>query len=132
MHVDNDELYTNYRMFKTSFCVEPYYLMLPYNYMITMFKFRTTNNNLPVNTLRYTDTPRNERICGKCNLLDVADEFHYLFACPFFDADRKRYLPKYFLNRPSAYKFQTLFTSKKRKVLIKLRHFISVINNAFR
>ena len=132
MHVENDEMFLNYRMFKTSFCVDPYYLLLPYKYMINILKFRITNNNLPVNTLRYTDTPRNERKCEKCTVHDVADEFHYLLVCPIFDSDRKRYLPKYYFIRPNVYKFHALFTSKKRKLLLNLNNFISFINNTFR
>ena len=72
-------MYLNYRMFKPSFGADPYYLVLPQNYMFTILRFRTTNNNLPVNKLRYENIPRNDRICDKCNMHDVADDFYYLF-----------------------------------------------------
>ena len=131
MHIDNDKMYLNYRMFKPSFGADPYYLVLPQNYMFTILKFRTTNNNLPVNKLRYENLPRNERICDKCNKNDVADEFHYLFVCPFFDALRKKHLPLYYFVRPNAYKFNVLMSSGNKPLLIRLKHFITAIDNSF-
>ena len=30
-----------------------------------------------------TPGERHEKICSKCNLNDIGDEFHYLLVCPF-------------------------------------------------
>ena len=100
-HVDNDDVYSNYRMFKPSFGLDPYFTLLPDNFVICLARFRTTNNVLPVNRLRYNATPRHERICEKCTLNDIADEFHYLFVCPYFNILRKQCLARYYLHRPN-------------------------------
>ena len=47
-------------------------------------QFRNTNNNLPVNRRRFEGIAGNERICHKCDIGEVGDEYHYLFSCPFF------------------------------------------------
>ena len=131
-HIDNDELFINYRMFKPSFGADPYYLALPQNLVISLMKFRTTNNNLPVNKLQYIDTPWHERLCVKCDTRDIGDEFHYLFVCPFFDVIRRQYLPRHYFFRPNAIKFHALMSSKNKKLLIGLKHLVVFINNSLR
>ena len=124
MHVDNDDIYRNYRMFKPVFCQEPFFTLLPDNYVISLTRFRTTNNALPVNQLRFNGVPRHERMCDKCTSRDVADEFHYLFVCPFFGESRKKFLPSRYVSRPNTLKFHQLFSSNNKKLLLKLKHFI--------
>ena len=121
--VDHDSIYLNYRMFKTTFTQEKYIKLLPTNLAIKLAKFRTTNNLLPVNTLRFDNIPRNERKCEKCQMEEIGDEFHYIFICPYFAVKRRACLPKYFQRRPNAIKFNELFNSKK-KTLLKLVHFV--------
>ena len=125
--IDNDGINYMYRMFKTSFNVERYFSVLPTKLAIRLARFRTTNNVLPVNTLRFTSVPRNERLCTKCNI-DIGDEFHFLFNCPYFNDDRKRLLPSYFQRRPNAIKFEELFQMSRPK-LLKLTHFVHLIQN---
>jgi hypothetical protein len=124
--IDNSSICINYRMYKTSFCSEGYLKKLPNNLVIRVARFRTTNNRLPVNTLRYVDVPRNERVCMKCEQ-DIGDEFHYLFCCPYFETERKEYLSPYFYRRPNALKFEQLFRGSKKK-LLKLAGFVRIIH----
>ena len=116
-------------MFKPAFGPDPYFTLLPDNLIICLARFRTTNNVLPVNRMRYDGIPRNERICVKCTMNDVADEFHYLFVCPHFNTIRKQCLSPYFLNRPNVVKYEHLMSSKNRKVLSKLKVFIVNISS---
>ena len=58
----------NYRMFKTSFGMERYLIVLPESLAKKMLHFRVLNHNLPVHSLRFTATPRHERLCTKCSL----------------------------------------------------------------
>lgn len=126
--IDNDSICCNYRMFKTVFSSEKYMRTLPTNLAVRMARFRTTNNNLPVNILRYQNVPRNQRLCVKCNMNDIGDEFHYLFRCPFFKKKRQDCLPKYFLKKCNAIKFKELFEISKKKML-KLAYFIRFIQD---
>ena len=126
MSIDQGSIFLNYRMFKTVFVQERYISLLPTNLAIKLARFRTTNNSLPVNILRYDAIPRNERLCQKCQQREVGDEFHYIFCCPYFDAKRKGCLSPYFHRRPNAIKFNELFNSNK-KTLLKLAHFVDFI-----
>ena len=129
--VDQDTIFLNYRMFKPTFGQERYITLLPTNLAIKLARFRTTNNLLPVNRLRFDHISRNERLCQKCQMEEIGDEFHYIFCCPYFEAKRKACLPQYFQKRPNAIKFNKLFNSNK-KTMLKLTHFVEYVNNEFR
>jgi len=129
--IDQDTMFLNYRMFKTAFGQEKYIKLLPTNLAIKLARFRTTNNFLPVNRLRFENVPRDERLCTKCEMGEIGDEFHYVFCCPYFNAKRKECLPAYFLRRPNAIKFNELFNAKK-KTLLKLVHYVEFLNRELR
>ena len=122
-----NEMYTNYRMFKTSFGQESYLSLLPSACVIKLFQFRTTNNILPVNNQRFEGIMRNERKCQKCNSGDIGDEFHYIFKCRFFNRTREELLPLYYRRNSNAIKFQELFDNNKKSILLKIVHFINCI-----
>ena len=124
-------IYTNYRMYKESFASERYFTLLPSSQATTVMRFRTLNNKLPVQTERFCDTPRCERLCTKCDLNEVGDEYHVLFVCPFFEQYRRQYLPRFYWKRPSALKFSALFTTSSKKTLRNLVNFICILNKEF-
>ena len=124
----NSPMYNNYNIIKSNFGQEPYLSLLPYNCVISIIRFRTTNNLLPVNTLRFNGVDREDRICEKCNLNEVASEFHYLFVCPYFLNKRQECLRRTFYILPNNYKYKRLFSSTDKAELLKLKHFIDVIN----
>ena len=57
---------------------------LPISLRIRMIKFRCRNNKLPIELGSYSNIPRENRFCTKCNLDVLGDEFHVLFVSPFF------------------------------------------------
>ena len=63
-------------------------------------------------------------MCTECNKNELGDEFHYILECPFFEQDRKIYIPKYYYSRPHVLKYKLLFSSKLKSELIKLRELI--------
>ena len=126
--LDNTSIYTIYRMIKPTFTQSPYIKILINNCTIPITRFITTNNNLPVNVLRYADIERVNRTCTKCNLRDIGDEFHYLFICPFFTHKRNEVLSKKYTKRPNAITFQSLMNTTNKNTLLKLKHFICYIN----
>ena len=123
-------MYNNYRIIKSTFGQERYLSTLPYNCIISFIRFRTTNNSLPVNVLRYYNIHRDERICDKCLSNDTADEFHYLFVCPYFEAIREKCIPCIHVAQPSYHKYNHLFNSHDKPTLLKLKHMIDVINKS--
>ena len=124
----NSPICENYCTFKRNFCKEPYLSIIPYNCVISFVRFRTTNNELPVNKFRYLNIPREERFCTKCDSPDVADEFHYLFKCEFFKTKREECLDRMYYTSPNSHKYNILFNSKNKQELLKLKHFIDIIN----
>jgi hypothetical protein len=52
-------------------------------------KFRCNNIKLPIETGRWSNTPREERICHLCNVC-LGTEFHFLFECTAADVQRLR------------------------------------------
>ena len=96
--------------------------------MIT--KFRCNNIKLPIKTGRWSNTPREERICYLCNVgLDT--EFHFLFECTSADVQRLRCkcIPIYYARYANMYKMKGLLSLCNVKVLKKLSLFISKVQN---
>ena len=127
--MDNESIFLNYRLFKSSFQPNQFFKSLPNDCAISLVRFRTTNNRLPVNVLRFEDIPRVERVCTNCNMTEIGDEFHYLFVCPFFKEKRIELLPKYYYQFPNIIKYNELFNTSNKTLLLKLKHFICFINN---
>ena len=64
--------------------------MLPaYKPVLTL----TSNNYLPIETVSWLRIERNERKCSKCDLNEIGDQFHYIFRCNLFNADRRNHVP---------------------------------------
>ena len=122
-----------YRTFKQSFEVEKYLLLLDCVDRINMSKFRCRNSKMPVVTLGYTgrNTPYEDRLCSKCNLGEIGDEFHFIFKCTAFLTHRDNYLSQYYTRNPNMIKFAQLFQSTNVNVLKNLATFIGVINKHF-
>ena len=114
---------------KMSFFMEPYINILPKSCAIAFFRFRTTNNNVPLNKLRYLNIPKVDRICLKCFMNEIGSEFHYLFVCPYFKESRSKYLPAIYYNRPNECSYYNLMNSKSKIFLLNLKHFIDIINS---
>ena len=129
--VNERESCYNYRMFKTDFGQESYLSKLPEHLAKTMLRFRVLNHNLPIHSLRFTATPRNERICTKCNE-EIGDEFHYLFKCSFFNDTRKYSMKSYYYKFPNSLKFKQLLSSRNKALLLKLVHMMRVIMMSFK
>ena len=125
--ISTKDIFWNYRMYKDVFECEGYINRLPFQQCISLMRFRTINNNLPVQRERYLNTPRSQRVCTKCISGDVGDEFHYVFCCDFFNNDRRSLLPPYFCRRPNCLKFKQLFSNDKKTVLLNLVKFVNII-----
>ena len=126
--ISKDSIFTSYRIFKTEFKQEPYIKILPKNCAIEIFRFRTTNSQLPVNSQRYLAIERHNRLCRKCHLEEIGDEYHYLLKCPYFHNKRKELLEKQYYERPNTLQLHKLLNCTSKQILLKLKHFVSVIS----
>ena len=52
-------------------------------------KLRTSNHNLAIETGRWTNTERKNRLCTQCTESKIEDETHFLFECPKYLDIRK-------------------------------------------
>ena len=132
--IDNTDkhIYTNYRMYKDTFACEAYLTVLPINQAVSLIRFRTLNNRLPVQVERFCNISRFQRVCTKCDMNDVGDEYHVLFVCPCFSQHRSQYIPGFYWKKPSALKFSALFSTGKKKILSNLVKFIGIVNEEFK
>ena len=82
--IENSSRGEFYGIFKNEFNLEKYLLkLLPHERnMIT--KFRCNNIKLPIETGRWSNTPREERICHLCNV-GLSTELIFLFECTSAD-----------------------------------------------
>ena len=115
------------------FCLESYLKKLPKLYRISLSRLRTNNDRLPIVTGRYTRIPREERKCDKCNANAIGEEFHVLLECNNQEITELRtvYLPRYYRNNPSRYKFLQLLQSERYTVQRKVVVFVKSVFNIF-
>jgi hypothetical protein len=124
----------NYRLFKTDLKLEPYLTTLPKNLRLDLFRFRTGNHKLPVETGRWRNSlvPYHDRKCTLCSLNEIADEFHYLLKCPFFILKRKKFIKDFYYKRPNILKFSQLLSSESVYELKRLTYMVQCIINHFK
>jgi hypothetical protein len=97
--------------------------------MYVFCRYRCSSHWFPVETGRWYNISRHDRLCHLCDSNDIGDEFHYVMTCSFFNNERKYYLPYYCQKKKNAniLKFNQLFSSHNIVVLEKLCKFIKVI-----
>ena len=125
--MQNSSKASNYKLFKEKCEFEEYLDLLNDNERILLCKFRTTNHRFIIETGRWQNIDREDRICNLCNEGLVGDEFHYLLECNYFNDDRKNLLGDEYCVRPNVIKLKKLMNSKNVPVLRKLCHFIKII-----
>ena len=64
------------------FKIEKYLLNLHPSERALITKLRCSNLKIPVETGRWVNITREERICHLCHN-DIGSEYHYIFKCPF-------------------------------------------------
>jgi hypothetical protein len=114
-----------YCKFKNMYTFEKYLCLEKYQVSI-LYRFRSSGLQLGVETGRYENIPREQRICKLCNMKVIENEYHFLLICPKYSILRKKYLPKYYIQWPNINKFCSLINSdslsKLKKVSLFLTH----------
>ena len=96
-------------------------------------KLRISAHKLMIEVGRYSNIPRNQRFCNKCNSGSIGDEIHFLINCEKFLNDRKSVYDlvesnvQNFTNLNDDQKFLYLLTSENIPVLNAVGKFI--LNN---
>ena len=57
-------------------------------------KLRISSHKLRIETGRYDNLPRGERLCNLCNCNRIEDETHFLLDCPSFSSIRDMFFSK--------------------------------------
>ena len=93
-----------------------------------VIKNASTSHNLLIESGRHgrIRLTRYERICRNCDLNSIEDEFHFIIECPFFSGLRKKFIKRYYIVRPSMYKFICLMKSNDYDVLFNLCKYIKL------
>ena len=60
----------------------------------TLVKLRISSHKLRIETGRYDNIPRDERLCNLCNCNRIEDETHFLLDCPSFSSIRQMFFSK--------------------------------------
>ena len=91
-----------YKCFKLDFCLENY---LQYNFNTNILtKLRSGSLKLYLETSRYDNIPRDNRICRCCKMNNIEDEYHFVLICPAYRTFRCNFLPKYYCSWPNTRK----------------------------
>lgn len=94
MRSDTSIKLATYRQFKDidTYCFEPYLSLIgKRQHARVLSQFRTGSHWLGIQTGRYKGVTREERLCVRCDLGVVDDEFHCLTQCPCFNHLRQKY-----------------------------------------
>ena len=96
-----------------------------YKFCNAIRKLRLSSHRLEVEAgrwVRINRVPANERKCTLCNVME--DEYHFVMECQRYTELRKKYLSKYYWQRPSMFKFVDLINSNNIKYIKNLGTFV--------
>ena len=79
-----------------------------------MSKFRTSDHPLFIETGRYKNIPRDQRVCSTCKI--VEDEYHFFLYCKANEQNRKDFIKIIKTHHP-----QYDYMSEKEKIQIILK-----------
>ena len=128
-NINNTPKLETYCIFKHNFEFEEY---LDYindkKLRIALTKIRVSSHDLLIEVGRYTNIPRNQRICQNCTMNVVESEYHFLLVCNKYRDIRKQFLKPYFCHWPTLQKFETLLCNKSRIVQKSIAKYICAAN----
>ena len=110
-----------YKYMVNNLCLQSY-LQKPitFKHKQILCKYRISAHSLFIETGRYYNIDRYNRICPLCNMNVVEDEYHFILVCPFYNTLRGRYIKFYYYNKPSTFKLIQLLSINNLSQLNKL------------
>jgi hypothetical protein len=82
------------------------------------------NHYLSIESGRWRNEPRDTRLCNKCDLREIGDEFHYYFNCKSLIDIRKQCLSQKQMHFKNIITFRNIMNSNTQSSLRKLCSFI--------
>ena len=123
--INNSDRLQTYSIFKHDFKLEKHLEKITdHKFRTALTRFRISSHNLFIETGRYDNTPRSNRICKSCNMGVIESEFHFLLVCPKFRDLRKSYFTSYYCHWPDIRKFENLMSSTSLKTIRNISKFI--------
>ena len=114
---DSEKLHI-YRSIKTEFVLEEYLLYNTNVKLLSHLRFGILKLN--VETGRYYNINREDRLCKCCSMKNVENEYHFMLVCPAYRQIRLKYFTKYYCSWPSMNKLYALLKSKSEKFIYKI------------
>ena len=121
-----------YNSFKHDINFETYLTKLNKSEWLHLFKFRTANHLLPVETGRYDGTPFENRNCPLCPFNAIGSEKHYLTVCNYFNEDRVHYLGADVCNNINRFGMKYLLAEAPTNVLKNVTKLLAKIMSMFK
>ena len=88
----------------------------------------SSSSKLNIESGRYRNIERSERICTLCNANVIEDEYHFIIECPQYKDLRCKYIKLYYYKHPSVYRFIQLLTTSNNKELKNLGKYLVQAN----
>jgi hypothetical protein len=115
----------SYNLFKFNFNQEKYLNVVNnINHRKTLSKFRCSSHKLLIEVGRYRNIDRNLRICTKCNMNQIENEYNFLLVCAFNSELRGQCFPRYYCHWPTINKFISIMQLSQKKIIVNLAKFI--------
>ena len=136
LHLYSEGKLSTYVKIKQKWGFESYLSVVRnFDYRRSMCKLRISSHSLKIETGRFTNTPRNERLCTKCSSNTIENELHFLITCVKYDYERQEIFKlidsKYHnfstLNTEQKLQYIGCSTVKRRKSLILLADLLAKI-----
>ena len=70
--------------------------VLNFRYRQALSKLRCSSHSLESETGRHNNTPRTSRICKKCTMNVLENEYHLILVCPFYRELSNTILTQYY------------------------------------
>ena len=128
-NINNSPRLQSYSIFKHNFELEQYLSVLgDKKYRTALSRFRTSAHSLRIETGRYENLPREQRLCKSCTMNMIENEYHFLLVCPHYRDLRIKYFKPYYCHWPTLCKFESLLSSTSRNTIFRLAKFIYFAN----
>ena len=111
--------------FHCTLIVEKYLAVLDVKKIRYFFvNFRVGSHDLEIERGRYSNIPRQNRICTLCNSSSLEDEFHFLLNCEFYSELRMLHIPRKYFSPPTINKFNVLMSCKNETTIKSVAVFL--------
>ena len=118
-----------YRDFKITFNLETYIKAIDIEkFRKCLICFRSSSHSLMIEKGRHYNIDKEFRTCIYCESI-IEDEFHFAMKCPLYNELRLKFLPAYYIENPTIYKFMKIMSTSNTETI---RNFAMYLFYAFK